>query len=588
MLILTEKPSVAKDFAAALGCRFSPSEKCYRSSDGKTVIANCVGHLFTLAEPQSYSPLFKSWRNLPVIPEPFVYEPTPALKDTAARVVALLKKHRNDGILIATDADREGEVIARECLNAAGITDLSGIRRFWVSQALTKSVILEGIKSARPLPQYDALAEQGFARQKADWLVGINATRYVTGRASAVLPVGRVQTAVLAEIAGRCAEISGFRSERYYEFEGLFEIPGEQTEIRAVFVTDGNARFKEASAIHKLDALCGRMAHIADARRERRTVFPPQLYSLNDLQKEAFSYFGYPAEKTLAIVQKLYETYKCVSYPRTPSRVMGSGNVELCRDIYQQMLKDHAKYAGLRSAAKIDTGDRRVFDDTKLEAHHALIPLAGLPASATVEEDAVYSLILERFMLAFAPVGETESITARLSVGDAVFEARGMAVISAGWKQYRQFTKDLEQKPSGNEQQDLGGIGSTALVLKSVNAKEKSTRPPKHYNEASLLAFMENPKHDGTKKLAGLGTAATRHTFIPKLKKAKFITEENKCLLITRSGERLLSLLEKTPFRSIADISETTRWEEELAENPAKFLADITAYIRESVCGDMA
>lgn len=173
------KPSVAKDFAAALGCRFSPSEKCYRSSDGETVIANCVGHLFTLAEPQSYSPLFKSWRNLPVIPEP-----TSALKDTAARVVALLKKHRNNDILIAADADREGEVIARECLNAAGITDLSGIRRFWVSQALTKSVILEGIKSARPLPQYDALAEQGFARQKADWLVGMNATRYVTGWAS--------------------------------------------------------------------------------------------------------------------------------------------------------------------------------------------------------------------------------------------------------------------------------------------------------------------------------------------------------------------------------------------------------------------
>ena len=190
MLILTEKPSVAKDFAKALGCNYSSSEKVYKTSDGKTVITNCVGHLFNLAEPAAYDPKFKSWKYLPILPDEFLYAVNPTVKDVEKTVVSLLKKHKNDQILIATDADREGEIIARECLEKASISDFMKIKRFWVSQALIPSVILEGIKDAKTLNNYNNLASQGFARQKADWLIGMNATRFVTNKSGTLFPIG--------------------------------------------------------------------------------------------------------------------------------------------------------------------------------------------------------------------------------------------------------------------------------------------------------------------------------------------------------------------------------------------------------------
>ena len=197
MLIITEKPSVAKDFARALGCSYSSADRAYKSRDGRILISNCVGHLFNLAEPAHYDARFKKWANLPVIPVQFEYEMNPATKATAVKLIKLIKSHKNDEILIATDADREGEIIARECLNAAGVSDYSKIKRFWVSQALTDDVILEGIKNARPDSEYEKLSQQGFSRQKSDWLVGINFTRFLTNKAGTLLTAGRVQTAVL-------------------------------------------------------------------------------------------------------------------------------------------------------------------------------------------------------------------------------------------------------------------------------------------------------------------------------------------------------------------------------------------------------
>ena len=585
MIILTEKPSVAKDFASALGCSYSAKDKCYKSSDGKTTIANCVGHLFNLAEPATYNPSFKSWKNLPVIPEKFIYEPSEYLKDVAKNVVSLLKQHKNDEILIATDADREGEIIARECLNAAGIADSDNIRRFWVSQALTKDVILNGIKDARPLSDYDFLAKQGFARQKADWLIGMNATRYVSNRASGggVLAVGRVQTAILSEIAKRCKEISEFKREKYYEAEATLLAPDGTSFVTATFEKDGSTQFTDKSTVQNLNSLENKSAKLVFVKHDKRTVNPPQLYNLNDLQKDAFAYFGYSAEMTLSLVQRLYENYKCVSYPRTPSRVMGSHNVELCRELFDKILRASPEYFELYSVAEINESNKHIFDDSKLEAHHALIPLSTLPANATVEEDNIYSLILERFMLAFAPACEMENMTVHLSVNENIFVARGTKVINAGWKDFRRFTRNLGNGIEMPDAQDLSGIDLENLVVKSVAAKEKFTKPPKHYNEASLLAFMENPKNSDNQKLAGLGTSATRHTFIPKLIRNKFITTENKNLTVTKHGEKLLEVLSKTPFKNIADVSETTRWEEELSENPDSFLEEIKSYITYAV-----
>ena len=584
MLILTEKPSVAKDFASALNCFYSPKEKCFVNGDGKIKITNCVGHLFNLAEPAVYDSRFKSWKNLPIIPTDFIYETNPSVKDTAALVISLIKKNKNDGILIATDADREGEIIARECLNQARISDYSKIKRFWVSEALTKDVILDGIKNAKPLDDFELLSKQGFARQKADWLIGMNGTRFITNRAGRVLPIGRVQTAILSEISDRCNKIDNFKSEKYFEFQGCFETPDEMQKVTGIYQEGETSKFSDKKPVLYLENFLNHHVVINDLKVEKRKLNPPQLYNLNDLQKDAFNYFGYSAEKTLSIVQKLYETYKCVSYPRTPSKVMGNDNVELCKKLFEKFIRINPEYFDLHSVVRINANNKRVFDNSKLEAHHALIPLEKLPSAATVDESNIYYLILERFMLAFAPVCEMEAVKVILSVSENDFIVRANHILEPGWKKYQKISKTKNDE-NEDTNQEITNINWSSLVLKNVSAVEKKTKPPKHYNEALLLAFMENPKGSEDQKLAGIGTAATRHTFIPKLKRLKFIKEMGKNLIVTSEGNNLLKLIETTPFGKLADISETTRWENELNDNPDRFLDEMKDFIRASTGG---
>ncbi|MBO5526392.1 MAG: DNA topoisomerase, partial [Clostridia bacterium] len=321
MLIITEKPSVAKDFAKALACSFSASDQAYKSRDGEITIVHCVGHLFNLQQPDFYDERFKHWNQLPIIPQQFAYDINSQTKEVAKNVIQHIKNHKNDAILIATDADREGEIIARECLLASRISDYSKIKRFWVSQALTPEVILEGIKNAKPSYLYDDIAEQGFARQKADWLVGMNFTRFMTNMSGVLLTAGRVQTAILSAINNRCESIENFKSEKYYEHFGNFS-DNNGNECIGIFL-DETENTSFPNPLEKLNNLSGKRASLISNKTEEKKINPPQLYNLNDLQKEAFRLYGFSAERTLQIVQKLYEEYKCVSYPRTPSKVMG-------------------------------------------------------------------------------------------------------------------------------------------------------------------------------------------------------------------------------------------------------------------------
>lgn len=587
MLILTEKPSVAKDFAKALGCTYSTTEKCFKKADGSVYIVNCVGHLFELDEPAAYNPEFKNWKTLPIVPDQFHYHVNPSVKDTAKAVINLLKKHRNDEILIATDADREGEIIARECLKAAGITDTSKIKRFWVSQALTSAVILDGIQKAKALGNYNMLADQGFARQHSDWLVGINGTRFITNKAASLFTVGRVQTSVLSAISARCASIANFKPEKYYEIAATFTAPDGTTITGLLVDSAENTRFTTDSEVSKIQPYLNQPAKLLDLKSEKKEILPPQLYSLNDLQKDSFHFFNYSADTTLKLVQKLYEDYKCVSYPRTPSKVMGSQNVELCRDLYQKFLTQYLEYFVLHPFYKIEAGNKRIFNDAQLEAHHAIIPLAKLPVGATGDEENIYNLILERFMLAFAPVHVYEKQSAKLTAGDFQFKIEGRKVLDEGWQKFRRFTRLLKE-PDTEEIQVLDNIDWNNLTLSAAKSVQKTTKPPKHFNEASILAFMENPKGEsGDKKLAGLGTPATRHTFIPKLLRSKYIEVKNKNILITKNGEKLLKLVAETPLCALADVGETTRWEENLAQNPSQFEADIKNYVRKTVSGEV-
>ena len=581
MLIITEKPSVAKDFAKALACSFSASDQVYKSRDGAITIVHCVGHLFNLQQPDFYDERFKYWKQLPIFPQQFAYDINPQTKDVAKNVIQHIKNHKNDEILIATDADREGEIIARECLLASRISDYSRIKRFWVSQALTPEVILEGIKNAKPSYLYDDIAEQGFARQKADWLVGMNFTRFMTNMSGVLLTAGRVQTAILSAINNRCESIENFKSEKYYEHFGNFS-DNNGNECIGIFL-DETENTSFPNPLEKLNNLSGKRASLISNKTEEKKINPPQLYNLNDLQKEAFRLYGFSAERTLQIVQKLYEEYKCVSYPRTPSKVMGKDNINLCKVTSSMLLSTYKCYNETFENGNYTSSNKRVFDDSKLEAHHAIIPLEVLPKTASADEKKIYCLILERFFLAFCPAHVYEKQTVFLDVNGSKFKVIGRKIIDNGWKSFVTINTP-EEKENILDSQVLSEIYWNNLNLNTITIVPKNTKAPKFFNEASILAFMENPKSIETEgKLVGLGTAATRHTFIPKLLKSKYIKFNKKDIVITELGKAFLEGLTKSPAKLLADISQTTKWEEQLKDNPELFLENIKEYIRNSV-----
>ena len=575
-----------------MDCHYSSLKKIY--TDGDIEIVNCVGHLYDLAPPEYYGSEFKNWRKLPVIPEQFIYVERPETAEVCHHVIELIKKHRNDEILVATDADREGEIIARECLLKAGITDYSKIKRFWVSQALIPDVIRNGIAKAKPLSSYNQLAAQGFARQHADWLVGINLTRLLTVKNpnSKVLAVGRVQTAVLAEIANRCNKIAEFTPEKYYEFEGHFSDSSGRKISGHYFDKHKRYMFLNQDEDDKF-AECKKAAiKILSVDKQDKNCNPPLLYNLTNLQKDAFRFFNFPAAKTLKIVQKLYEEYQCVSYPRTPSTVMGTANVELCKHLYDKMIKTHIEYSNLVSKASIDRNNPHIFNDAKLESHHALIPLAPLPETATVEDENIYYLILEHFLLAFLPPEHYERTVVELDINGCNFTIIGKRVIDPGWKQFRILTKILEEKAktieADSEVQDLSNFDFDSITLDGIEKYTKMTKSPKYYNEASILSFMENPKaeaEDGC-KLVGLGTPATKHMFIPKLIQNGCVDQIESGLKVTDKGLLLLGLLVKLDAPEMTNVAKTTEWERQLETDPEQFENDIKRYVS-SVCSNL-
>lgn len=589
MLIIAEKSNVAKEFADVLSCRKNGG--IY--SGGDITIASCQGHLFSLEEPKHYTSEY-----FPVIPERFDYRENPKTSEQTKIVISLLKKHRNEEILIATDADREGEVIARECLLMAGITDFSRIKRFWVSQALTTEVIKDGIRNAKPLSEYNVLSAQGFARQHADWLVGMNFSRYISRAANTKLPVGRVQTAILSAISERCDAIKNFRSEKYFEHYGIFRptrVGSDNAVCAGIYFENSTTKFPDDSRSQKLKECIGKKAVLKEKREEEKSIEPPQLYNLNSAQKDAFKFFGYSANETLSIIQSLYDDLKCVSYPRTPSKVMGNGNVELCRNVFNELCRAYPKYRQLAASEDFSVSNKRCFNDKKLEAHHALIPLKALPENADEKQMNIYTLILERFMTAFLPESKYIQQVYILEAEGKTFRISGRKTTEPGWKKFSDILSDrhvsVQNEETGNESQSLDGIDWNSLALSEIGTKEKWTKPPKYFNEASILSFMENPKPDrhvpvqdeANEKLAGLGTPATRHTFIPKLTANGYIEVQNKNFICTKLGETLLESLRNSSLKQITDISATTQWEKELAENPEIFEKKMKDFVRQAV-----
>jgi DNA topoisomerase-3 len=583
MLILTEKPGVAGEFAHVLGC--ARKDGYYESAD--TCIVWAVGHLLELLEPGDYRAEWQKWNiaDLPMIPEKMLYAPVAKTAAQLQVIKACFDRWGKTGLLLATDAEREGELIGETILQHVGFADYEHARRFWVSEALTPEVIKKGIACAKPLAEYDKYKNEGYARQHADWLVGMNMSRLTALRFNAPVTVGRVQTAVLAAIHAREKAISEFKKEFYCQLALHLKKDAADFTLLLSQEKDGvtSNRFTETDAhlTGALDACKG----VASAAVEKVTVAkketpPPQLYNLTGLQKDASKRFGYSPAATLDIAQKLYETHKCLSYPRTPSKVLGDDNVGLFREKYEALKAAYPEDAAGTDEQYLAGENKRLFNTAELRDHHALIPLAPVPDSAADNEKNVYRLVLERFFVQLKAPYVYESIAVSAMAAGYTFAGTGKRVIAAGWK--AGAAKDEDDADEDEEYPELQQ-GETVPAT-GTEKLQKETKPKGHFTEAAILQLMENPRDEDSGKLVGLGTPATRASIIKALFERGYIVQEKKNVLITDKGKFLIENMGKNQYLArFTSVRETTEWEEKLAGNPSGFLSEITGYLREAV-----
>lgn len=576
MIILTEKPSVAKDFATALKATFSNG---YYSNQN-IVITNCLGHLYKLVDPDFYNSKYKKWKisDLPIIPQIFSYEKIPSAIKQTNLVTKLLTEHQNDKIIIATDADREGELIARICLKQSGINNISNCFRFWVSEALTPDVVQKGLENLKPLSSYNLLSTQSFARQHADWLIGINFTRFISCGNSTVFSVGRVQTAILSAIAKRNYEVKNFVPVPYNELEVLIK-DNYNTTIKATLLNPNTNKTPfdvNSSYIQNAMQSCNNQKITkSDIKQVSKINKPEKLLNINALQKAAYKLYGYSPEKTLKLAQSLYESHKCLSYPRTPSRVMGDDNVELFLQKFNLLKDIYPSISGFSKTSFITKDNKHIFDSRKLEAHHALIPLAAIPNICTTEEKNIFNIVIENFFTVCMDDYKYNEKQIIFYVNNFAFKTTLKEVTQIGFK-----INDRRIHTAMNDEQEVSSFNEKHCAITKLSLLNKKTQPQKNFSIDTLLTFMEKPTGITDEKLLGLGTPATRAEIIKKLFTTGYIGESNKALFATDKGMFLLKELAKdTELAKIANVSQTTRWEQELSDNPVKFEQNIKHYI---------
>ncbi|MCL2373223.1 MAG: DNA topoisomerase III [Defluviitaleaceae bacterium] len=578
-LVLAEKPSVGKDIARVLGCRSAGGGYIEGS---QYIVTWALGHLVTLAEPEKYDKAYKSWdiNHLPIMPKNLQLTVIPQTSKQYKTVKDLL--HRKDvaNVIIATDAGREGELVARWIIEMAGCR--KPIKRLWIS-SVTDKAIKEGFQNLKDGKLYVGLCDSAKARAEADWLVGINATRCLTTRFNSQLSCGRVQTPTLAIIAKREEEIRKFMPQPYY---GLMADAGS---FRLTWSEGGNSRCFDKA---KIDGILAKLktakeATVAEVTKTIKKKYPPKLYDLTELQRDAHKRFGYSPKETLSIMQKLYEEHKALTYPRTDSRYISKDIVPtLAERLRACSQPPYGRLAAPILRAPIRT-NTNIVDDAKVTDHHAIIPTEQ-PAdirSLSDRERKIYDLVVTRFISVFYPPFEYEQLSVRVKIGDASFNANGRAVISQG------FNAVFKDEDDDEETQTLPAIKrGEKLPIKAIKSTEGRTTPPSPFNEATLLSAMENPAKymetqdrnlaDTLEKTGGLGTVATRADTIEKLFGSFLIEKKGKDLFTTSKGRQLLTLVPK----ELKSPELTGNWEQKLSSiaanklNKNDFLQDIRKY----------
>ncbi|KGX87327.1 DNA topoisomerase III [Pontibacillus litoralis] len=564
-LVLAEKPSVARDIARVLNCD-KKGNGCLEGN--KYIVTWALGHLVTLADPESYDVKYKTWKleDLPMLPERLKLT---VMKKTGKQFNAVKSQmNRKDvnEIIVATDAGREGELVARWIIAKAKVN--KPIKRLWIS-SVTDQAIKEGFKNLKPGKDYEHLYHAAVARSEADWYIGLNATRALTTRFNAQLNCGRVQTPTVAIIATREDEIKHFRAETYYGIEA-------QTDTIKLTWQDsnGNGRSFNKEKINAIVQSIGRQdAKVVAIERKPKKSFAPGLYDLTELQRDANKLFGYSAKETLNIMQKLYEHHKVLTYPRTDSRFISSDIVSTIPQRVKAFAVGEYRSAANKILAKPIKENKSFVNDSKVGDHHAIIPTEECVnfSAFTNKERKIYDLVVKRFLAVLFPAHEYEQVTVHTDIGGEKFIAKGKVVINAGWKEVYENRFDDELTGEIKEQLLPNIEKGDVLKTKLVTQTSGQTKPPARFTEATLLSAMENPTkymQTSNKELAntlkstgGLGTVATRADIIDKLFNS-FLVEKRggKEIYITSKGRQLLDLVPKE-LRSPAT---TARWEQKL------------------------
>jgi DNA topoisomerase III len=591
IVVLAEKPSVGRDIARVMNCKKQGNG--YFEGD-KYIVTWALGHLVTLADPEVYDEKYKAWKieDLPMLPE---HLKLVVIKETGKQfsiVRELLNRKDVEEVIIATDAGREGELVARWILEKANVR--KRVKRLWIS-SVTDKAIKEGFIKLKDGREYENLYASAVARSEADWIVGINATRALTCKFNAQLSCGRVQTPTLGIIAKREEEIKNFKAKAYYGIsasaEGL-KLIWQDSKTKDI------KTFEKDKCDKILLSIRGKNAEVVEVDKAYKKSFSPQLYDLTELQRDANRIFNYSAKETLSIMQKLYEQHKVLTYPRTDSRYISADIVDT--------LKDRIKACGVGPYSRLSVklmrdsikANKSFVDDSKVSDHHAIIPTEQSVSLSSLndKERKIYDLVVKRFLAVLYPPFEYEQTTIKAKIGEEYFIAKGKVVLAQGWKEVYENNFDDEDSKEDMQEQLLPNVNKgTVLKISAVNQTKGETKPPAPFNEGTLLSAMENPSkymESNDKNLiktlgetGGLGTVATRADIIEKLFNSFLLEKKGKDIFVTSKGKQLLELVPE----ELKSPELTAQWETKLSAiakgslNKNTFINEMRSYAKKVV-----
>ena len=579
ILVIAEKPSVAQTIAAVLGAK--EKKDGFLTGSGY-LVSWCVGHLVGLAEAAAYGEQYKKWSydSLPILPQEWKYTVAADKEKQFKTLKELMHRADVSEVVNACDAGREGELIFRFVYEVAGCR--KPMRRLWIS-SMEEAAIKEGFSHLKNGKEYDALFASALCRAKADWLIGINATRLFSVLYNHTLNVGRVQTPTLKMLVDRDAAITTFKKEKYYHVR--LSLSGAEA---------ASEKLSDRSEADRLKAACEASKAVCTSLvKEKKTAAPPKLFDLTSLQREANRLFGYTAKQTLDLAQALYEK-RLLTYPRTDSSYLTDDMGDTAAGIITLLCEKFSFMAGMDFTPEL----AKVLNSKKVSDHHAIIPTMELAKTdiTTLPESErnILTLAGARLLMATAAPHIYETVTAVFSCAGADFTARGKTVLSDGWKDLeRRYKAALKKKPEADDGDNTDGtlpLFTEGQTFENPAAKvtEHDTTPPKPHNEASLLSAMERAGNEDTDPDAerrGLGTPATRAAVIEKLVKGGFIERKGKQLLPTKDGINLVCVLPDT----LTSPQLTAEWENNLTQiakgkaDPAAFIEGIENMARELV-----